>query len=84
MPLETSAPKAQDALYSLPPFLPPRQQLEKTTTLSSLGEGSSVLYDTQLVVGKPDTLTSVPVFSILGKEVKMHGVWEFPGGWLGL
>ena len=71
------------------PLLPsslctPRRQLEQTTTLSSLGEGSSVLCDTQLVVGQPDTLTSVPVFSILGKEVKMHGAWEFPGGWLGL
>ena len=39
-----------------------------------------MLYDTQLVVGQPDTLTSVPVFSILGKEVKTHGAWEFPGG----
>ena len=84
MPLEASAPKARGALGSLPPFVPPRRQLEQTTTLSSLGEGSSVLCDTQLVGGQPDTLTSVPVFSILGKEVKMHGAWEFPGGWLGL
>ena len=39
-----------------------------------------MLHDTQLVGGQPDSLTSVPVFSILGKEVKMHGAWEFPGG----
>ena len=81
MHLEASAPKAQDPLLlPRPPPCTPKVAARTNHHPLFPQRGSSVLHDTQLVGGQPGSLTSVPVFSILGKEVKMHGAWEFPGG----